>query len=111
MGTIYVYQTDTVTGCQWMDGLAVFINAVGTDEVSAVNAWQLYPNPASDIINIEGLNGNAQVMVMDATGRLMDQFNTTETKVYLNISDYESGIYLIQVKDDFGLRTERLIKQ
>ena len=94
-----------------MDGLAVFINAVGTDEVSAVNAWQLYPNPASDIINIEGLNGNAQVMVMDATGRLMDQFNTTETKVYLNISDYESGIYLIQVKDDFGLRTERLIKQ
>ncbi len=110
MGTIYVYQTDTVTGCQWMDGLAVFINAVGTEEIAS-ETWKIYPNPASDLINIAGLSINSQVIVMDATGRIINQFNATETTLRLNVSDYESGIYFIQVKDDFGYRTERLIKQ
>jgi hypothetical protein len=110
MGTIYVYQTDTVTGCEWVDGLAVFINAVGTDEVTS-ETWKIYPNPASDLINLEGLSINALIIVMDATGRIIDQSNATETTLRLNVSDYESGIYLIQVKDDFGIRTERVIKQ
>lgn len=110
MGTIYVYQTDTVTGCQWVDGLAVFINALGTDEVTS-ETWKIYPNPASVVINLEGLSMGAQVIVMDATGRVIDQYNATETNLRLNVSDYESGIYLIKVKDDFGIRTERVIKQ
>jgi hypothetical protein len=110
MGTIYVYQTDTATGCQWVDGLAVFINAVGTDEVTS-QVWKIYPNPASDVINLEGLSINANIIVMDATARIIDQLNATESTLRLNVSDYESGIYLIQVKDDFGIRTERVIKQ
>jgi hypothetical protein len=31
--------------------------------------------------------------------------------VKLNVQAYESGVYFIQVKDDFGWRTERMIKQ
>jgi hypothetical protein len=50
-------------------------------------------------------------MIMDATGRIVNQFNASETIVHLNVSDFESGMYLIQVKDDFGMRTERVIKQ
>jgi hypothetical protein len=110
MGTIYVYQTDTLTGCQLMDGLAVYINAVGTEEVVAAS-WKLYPNPASDIINIENVSLNAEVKVLDATGRLMEVFNATESNIRLNVSDFEGGVYFIQVKDDFGWRTERIVKQ
>lgn len=110
MGTIYVYQTDTATGCQWVEGLAVFINAVGTEETTS-DTWKIYPNPVSDMINLEGLSVNAQITIMDATGRIIDQFNALETIVHLNVSDFESGIYLIQVKDDFGIRSERVIKQ
>jgi hypothetical protein len=110
MGTIYVYQTDTLTGCQLMDGLAVYINAVGTDELSQ-GAWKWYPNPASDWVNLEGLALNAEVKLFDATGRLMYQFIATESLVKLNVQAYESGVYFIQVKDDFGWRTERMIKQ
>jgi hypothetical protein len=110
MGTIYVYQTDTLTGCQLMDGLAVYINAVGTDELSQ-GAWKWYPNPASDWVNLEGLALNAEVKLFDATGRLMHQFIATESLVKLNVQAYESGVYFIQVKDDFGWRTERMIKQ
>jgi hypothetical protein len=110
MGTIYVYQTDTLTGCQLMDGLAVYINAVGTEELNAAT-WALYPNPASDIINVMNVSVNAEIKILDATGRLMMVMNATETNVRLNISDFEGGVYLIQIKDDFGWRTERFVKQ
>lgn len=111
MGTIYVYQTDTATGCQWVDGLAVYINALGSQEISASNGWMLYPNPTAGIIQMDGLLLNAEITILDATGRMVDQLRANENTVKIDLSEFTNGLYLIQVKDENGVRTERLMKQ
>ncbi len=111
MGTIYVYQTDTATGCQWVDGLAVYINALGTQEISSRDGWILYPNPTTSIIHLDGLLLNAEITILDATGRIVDQMKANENTIKIDLSEFTNGLYLIQVKDEKGVRTERLMKQ
>ena len=75
--------------------LAAFFESTGIDE-SNMETLSLYPNPANDIIRIEGLEGKHEIQI----------YNTFGTKVVtttllggseINISDLPEGYYLIRI--------------
>jgi len=72
----------------------------------------LFPNPANDIVYLtyQPIN-NAIVKVYNANGKLMsiqkNENNTTNTKI--NISQYEPGIYYVEIFDDLFFETQKLI--
>jgi PKD repeat protein len=55
---------------------------------------QVYPNPASDVLNFSGNTG--MIKVLDATGR---QVLRSENSTTLNISALKAGVYTVETTD------------
>ena len=73
---------------------------IGMDELD-YNSVTIYPNPASDWLNIEwnGLVGN--MIVMDASGRVLSRFNLAPESQSFNfqISNIEKGVYWLVLEN------------
>ena len=76
----------------------------------------IYPNPGSDIINIEPRNNNVtpfNVEVYDAMGKLViSEFIQTESrfKKELNISNLITGIYFLKINSSNGASIKKFNK-
>jgi len=75
--------------------------------------FNLYPNPATAIVNI---TNNEQMMVKeveiyDTAGKLIEtQTFNDQTQIQLNISALNSGTYLLHLKTDEGIAVKKLVK-
>jgi hypothetical protein len=83
---------------------------IGVDEYLA-DAINVYPNPATDVVNVKSdvqinsvkvYNYAGQVIVNEAVNSMMYQLNT---------SQYQSGIYFFQIETDEGTISKRIIIQ
>lgn len=80
------------------------------------NKLKLYPNPAKEVIILESvpgvqLNG---LDIFDLNGKLiqsLDLSNSSELRVELNISNYDSGVYFVKVNGPEGTSTMKFVKQ
>jgi hypothetical protein len=53
----------------------------------------VYPNPATDVVNIQGTTPAQSVRVFNAMGTLILEVNGLSTNVQLNTQDWSSGLY------------------
>lgn len=79
-------------------------------EKSIESEIDIYPNPAKNKIEIEGLP-TGQIELMDLNGRIIQIDNFFETKTSVDISRLSSGVYLIRIKTDKGLIMRKLIRE
>lgn len=77
---------------------------VGVNETASMNGLIVYPNPANDVLNIsfESSNaGNAQVRMVDMTGKVVMQQNIAgfsgKQNVELNIANLAKGVYQLEI--------------
>ncbi|MBK9148272.1 MAG: VCBS repeat-containing protein [Flavobacteriales bacterium] len=78
-------------------------------EEAAVVPFGLYPNPAQDRISLTGVAPNAQIEVLDATGKLV--LNRRLQSGTLMIGDLEAGAYVARIIEQGRLRTARFVLQ
>jgi hypothetical protein len=57
----------------------------------------VYPNPAKDIITVQGLTGNETIQLFDVTGRKVKQFSGILQQQKISIADLREGTYHIIV--------------
>lgn len=57
----------------------------------------LYPNPATESINIAGLVGNSEIHIMNLHGRVMTSIKTTNAVEHINISGLPAATYVAQI--------------
>jgi hypothetical protein len=85
-------------------------SSLNTDNFSALSDISLLPNPSTNFfsINID----SSKVFVYSMTGQLVKSFqNKTKSDVY-EISDLNSGLYLVKVYDANNIeKTLKMIKQ
>lgn len=74
-------------------------------EQAVLTQNRVYPNPAKNFINIE-MNKAKHLDVLDFSGKIVKSFEMKSASEKLDISDLESGTYIIQSEDE----TERIIK-
>ena len=81
---------------------------VGIEENALANVL-IYPNPATDILNISGLEGTGSIMVFNAVGQemMIVPFNNSE-RMKLNLSELVSGVYFVQIRMENGIVTHKL---
>ena len=79
------------------------VMGVGVDDNVKKNI-NIYPNPTTGIINIDGAEG-ADVAVYSITGKLIGEYNGSE-KVDLSIQP--NGIYFVKVYNDSFVTTKRI---
>lgn len=82
-------------------------NLLSSDNFSSNNLkFNLYPNPASDILNIEFNEAIKSVEIYSLHGQKVIETNQTE----INISNLASGMYIVKVQDLNGsYATKKLI--
>ncbi|MBR4738374.1 MAG: T9SS type A sorting domain-containing protein, partial [Bacteroidales bacterium] len=76
--------------------IAVFTPYGGIGDVNTVNI-KLYPNPASDIVVLEGVEGKAEVTVTDLVGRVVLKQAVSEGRNVIDISALSVGTYFVRV--------------
>lgn len=96
------------------------IDANGTFEYSpirmvqfdAVNKVDIYPNPAQNHININGLLGNEAINIYNVNGQQVATYDATNAKVQININHLVNGTYIIRITNQNGVTTlHKFIKE
>ena len=95
-------------------------NMYGTITVSATAgisenkllSFEMYPNPVSDVLNIQLPTGTekAEVGVFDYTGRLVTSKIISSNDTSIDVQKLSNGIYLIRVSSDAKIGAQRFIK-
>ena len=74
------------------------------------NEVNIYPNPANEKIEIEGLQAG-QVEIINFQGKVVKNINLTMDITTIDISKLSSGVYSMRIKTDDGIIVKKLIKQ
>lgn len=74
----------------------------------------VFPNPASDVLNVELLNGNGNmeaVSVFNAQGQMVlsRQLDTRTAKSQINVGHLPTGVYLVQVRTEAGVVAKKVM--
>lgn len=100
------------------DGMILKLNsftvnkAVGTPEINKATA-QIYPNPASQVINIASNQIIEEVTITDIAGRLIanKKPENKQTTIELNIGELQipKGIYIVKINTQAGFITKKIL--
>ena len=85
--------------------LTAYFEIIGVDE-NGFNPISLYPNPASDKIRFEGLEGRHEIKIFNSFGMLI-KTASIDGSDEINIEDLPDGLYVIPI----GSRAFRLVKK
>lgn len=90
----------------------VFSNVTAVEE-QGMEGFNLYPNPAGErlYIPLELDLTNASVSIFNAGGLLMKQMELASPEAGLDVSDLESGLYLLRISGKQGILNRRFIKE
>jgi len=106
-----------VTG-QWqpsqMEGALMIRPVFGKDaDLSFVapvvqsNDFEIYPNPANDILHISAMTGYTCADIYDATGKLV--LSISDDSI-IDVSGLQNGMYFVKIKSNLDIyRTQKLI--
>jgi len=87
-----------------IDVLVTSVSEVATSKVA------MYPNPASDVLNIEA--GNiTQVTIINNLGQVVYNKAMEMDNVQINTSNFDKGMYVVRIHTATKVHTEKLIIQ
>jgi len=74
------------------------------------NLLQIYPNPASQTAVLQlGKLTSGKVFITDLQGRTIETLNIAKNNLVLDVTKYQSGVYLVHIVSDKINITEKLI--
>jgi len=85
-----------------LDDQSVNIGTIASADLSTTKQWMIFPNPASGLINIKGLQPNCTVSIYDAAGHLTKQITGKKINQQIDISDLSGGVYFLKVTTPKG---------
>ena len=82
-------------------------------ENSKLPNLSVYPNPATDILQVNGFNNtdHGLISILDVSGRVVMQKCFENGFTTLNVSKLQSGAYILQLNDGNSIQTARFLKQ
>ena len=83
---------------------------VGINNILAKTDVKLYPNPAKEMVTIEVNNGTKNVItLMDLSGKTIETIQSNKAFTNINLTHLQSGIYFVNISNENGSVTQRLI--
>jgi hypothetical protein len=104
---------DTIMGymCPRIATLFNYYNPASVSENYISSQIAVYPNPANSFTTLKANNGVInQVIIMDMSGKvIINSSDLNNATVTLDLPKLKAGMYLIQVKTDFGTGMKKLM--
>ncbi|WP_397446868.1 T9SS type A sorting domain-containing protein [Polaribacter sp. R77954] len=103
--------TSNMANSVWYDNLYAYRAATASVENNALLGFSMYPNPASDRLNISAKETIQRADVFNVLGKRVMSVNVNKTNASLDISNLTSGIYLVKYDVNGTAGTAKFIKQ
>ncbi|WP_310556759.1 T9SS type A sorting domain-containing protein [Flavobacterium sp.] len=94
----------------WVSLKTFQFNALGVDDFENKTGVTLYPNPTNNSFTIKSDKNIELVKIYDITGKLLKTILPQNKITQIDSSDLSKGEYLIEIKSDNIVKTEKLIK-
>jgi hypothetical protein len=70
----------------------------------------IYPNPASNILNIEGIPYDSSIRIVDILGKTVFHHQSLkDTSAILDLAAFANGIYLLQLQNNGAVITKKFV--
>jgi len=101
----------------WVDNLAFSGSVVGlTEKQSSLKAIAVFPNPATDLVNINFTaknTSNVKVELYDVTGKKVYENNLEQisgaSSQSINVSKFAKGVYVVKIVSDNTSETRKIV--
>ena len=115
----YIFKYQTWLGCdstvvynvEWGEETMETDCVSGIDKVNLNDKVKVYPNPAKDILYIQGVEHDALITILDVSGKQLKQIKASNENTSIDISDLQDGIYLVNVIMGDNNITRKISKQ
>lgn len=110
-GTLNAVNGDNTTSGDEPNTQAITLNedlSSSIGEKSILNA-RLYPNPCTDILQLQSNSGIDQAIILDINGRQVKQLSPNETNI--SVSDLTPGVYYLHLRSKGQNETVSFIKR
>ena len=97
---------------EWGETTIVYFKTpggVGCAELM-INNLKIYPNPARDFVKVSTDNRQqSTVRVYNYLGMLIDEFEMSSDEMEINVSEYNSGVYFINISNEESNITKKIV--
>jgi len=101
--------------CISQDAFVFMLDDIMITSVTSINENDLnagikvYPNPASNFVNITSETGITNIKIINYTGQVVYQQNVSDNNVKISTSDLPAGIYVLQMETQKGWASQKLV--
>jgi endoglucanase len=110
--TLRMYVRSGEFNTNWFEAAKAPVTGI---ETGSINGFGIYPNPATDMVTIETSQtaGRQKISIYNTSGHKLKQQEMNESgMVRIDISNLEKGFYLVEIKNEKGLKhTAKLLVQ
>ncbi|WP_439131319.1 T9SS type A sorting domain-containing protein [Polaribacter sp.] len=103
--------TSNMANSVWYDNLYAYRAPTASVENNELLGFSMYPNPASDRLNISAKETIQRADVFNVLGKKVMSVNVNKTNASLDISNLNTGIYLVKYDVNGTTGTAKFIKQ
>ena len=93
----------------WMIRPIVSMNNVFLSNNNIIQDVFIYPNPASNYLNIITNTFDNQIFLYDISGNLIFYKLFNKSELQLNISGFSEGLYILKIQNSLGVTNRKLI--
>lgn len=108
--TVKVTATDKFGASTYQTFVVTVLETINIEDI-VKHSINVYPNPATNIVNIEIPNifSDVEISIIDASGKIVYKTYSGKNQNSIDVSDFSRGIYILEVKDDINLERQKLI--
>lgn len=88
------------------------VSNVGLMDITEINGIAIYPNPATDIVSVDWKGEISSIRLTDSKGRVLQVVDFPTGESYqLEVANYSTGVYYVQVESQHGSSVYHIVKQ
>ena len=85
---------------------------IRTVNFGKVHNYTISPNPATDVINVKGMDAGASIMIMSTTGQVISETKAVGPMQAINLNKIVPGLYYVQIVQDGAIvYNQKFMKQ
>lgn len=99
-------------GTSWgqAEDYTINVTALGVSNVDRSQA-KVYPNPVTDVVNIDASSKVNTVAVYDLSGKVVSTHTLNAVKNQINLGKLTSGVYMLKIDTENGTQTVKVVKK
>lgn len=110
---VIIFSDTVVTESDDQNNFSCFLidltTTASTEDVD-VNVSNVYPNPATSVVNFELSQGAVEIVIYDVNGKAVKTQTVENTLETVNVADLENGVYFYAVTFENGaVKQERIV--